>query len=373
MWWFMVIVFGAYYVLLVSLCLGWWQSLKFRSPSGHQVSQPLISVIIPVRNESDTIARLLDSLAQQDFAFKNFEVIVVNDHSSDKTVGVVNAWAEENPEISLALLNQDAEHQGKKAALTGGIGHAKGEMVITTDGDCVVQPGWLSSIAGAFDDDTQLVVGAVGLRENRSLFSKLQVVEFASLVGTGAATLGWGVPTMCNGANLAFRKSVFAEVNGYRGSEHIASGDDEFFLRKVASQYPRGIRFNNRSVGVVKTDASKSVTDFFSQRIRWAGKWKAHGAGFSAALAFFIFVFHSSTILLVVLAGLGVLSWTVAFSLLAGKVLLEAAFLFPVLRFCTGRIYPLTFLMLQFMYPFYVVCFGLAANFLRTEWKGRKI
>ncbi|MBX2969574.1 MAG: glycosyltransferase [Cyclobacteriaceae bacterium] len=373
MWWFMVMVFGAYYMLLVFLCLGWWRSVKLRAASGHQVSQPFISVIIPVRNEADTIAHLLDSLAQQDFGCKNFEVVVVNDHSVDKTEGVVNAWTKENPEISLALLNQDAEHHGKKAALTGGIGHAKGEIMVTTDGDCVVQPGWLSSIAAAFDDDAQLVVGAVGLQEDRSLFSTLQVMEFASLVGTGAATLGWGIPTMCNGANLAFRKSVFEEVNGYQGSEHIASGDDEFFLRKVASRHPRGIRFNNQSVGVVETHASKSITDFFSQRIRWAGKWKAHGAGFSAALAFFIFVFHNSTILLPVLAGLGILSWTVALSLLAAKVLLEAVFLFPVVRFCTGKIYPLTFLMLQFIYPFYVVCFGLAANFLSAEWKGRKI
>ena len=178
---------------------------------------------------------------------------------------------------------------------------------------------------------------------------------------------------MCNGANLAFRKPVFEEVSGYQGSEHIASGDDEFFLRKVASHHPQGIRFNNQSVGVVETNASKSITDFFSQRIRWAGKWKAHGVGFSSALAFFIFIFHTLTILLPVLAGLQFLSWTVALSLLIGKLLLEAVFLFPILRFCTRRFYPLIFLLLQFIYPFYVVCFGLAANFLRTEWKGRKI
>lgn len=373
MWWLIVMVFGVYYVLLMFLCIGWWRSVKFRAASGHQVSQPFISVIIPVRNEADTIAHLLNSLAEQDFDFKNFEVVVVNDHSSDKTEEVVNAWIKVNPEISLILLNQDAKHHGKKAALACGIAHAKGEIMVTTDGDCVVQPGWLSSIADAFSPQVKLLIGTVRLRDDRSWFSKLQVVEFASLVGTGAATLGWGIPTMCNGANLAFRKSVFEEVNGYAENEHIASGDDEFFLRKVASHHPRGIRFNNQSVGVVETNASKSITDFFSQRIRWAGKWKAHGIGFSSALAFFIFIFHSVTILLPVLAGLQFLSWMVVLSLLIGKLLLEAVFLFPVLRFCTGRFYPLTFLMLQFIYPFYVVCFGLAANLLSTEWKGRKI
>ena len=373
MWWLMVIVFGAYYVLLMFLCIGWWRSVKFRAASGHQVSQPFISVINPVRNEADKIAHLLNSLAEQDFDFKNFEVVVVNDHSSDKTEEVVKAWTKENPEISVTLLNQNAEHHGKKAALACGIAHAKGEIMVTTDGDCVVQPGWLSSIADAFSPQVKLLIGAVRLRDDHSWLSKLQVVEFASLVGAGVATLGWGIPTMCNGANLAFRKPVFEEVNGYHGSEHIASGDDEFFLRKVASHHPQGIRFNNQSVGVVETNASKSITDFFSQRIRWAGKWKAHGIGFSSALAFFIFIFHALTILLPVLAGLQFLSWTVALTLLIGKLLLEAVFLFPILRFCTRRFYPLIFLLLQFIYPFYVVCFGLAANFLQTEWKGRKI
>lgn len=373
MWWLMVMVFGVYYVLLMFLCIGWWRSVKSRRSNNKQVDKLFISVIIPARNEAHTITRLLDTLSNQDYAAENFEVVVINDQSTDKTEEVVIAWSKENPEISLALLNQGAEHQGKKAALTRGIGHAKGGIVVTTDGDCVVQPGWLSSIAAAFNDDAQLVVGAVGLQEDRSFFSKLQVVEFASLVGTGVATLGCGIPTMCNGANLAFRKSVFEKVNGYAENEHIASGDDEFLLRKVAARYPKGVRFNNLSDGVVEASAATSLREFFQQRIRWAGKWKAHGIGFSSVLAFFIFIFHSLTILLPVLAGLQFLSWTVALSLLIGKLLLEAAFLFPVLRFCTGRFYPLIFLLLQFIYPFYVVGFGLAANFLRTEWKGRKI
>jgi cellulose synthase/poly-beta-1,6-N-acetylglucosamine synthase-like glycosyltransferase len=373
MWWLMVIVFGAYYVLLMFLCIGWWRSFKVRRALKTQIARPFISVIVPVRNEAKSITRLLDTLSRQNYAAENFEVVVINDHSSDKTEEVVKAWAKENPEISVTLLNQDAEHQGKKAALACGIAHAKGEIMVTTDGDCVVQAGWLTSIADAFDQDVQLVVGAVRLREGHSFFSKLQVVEFASLVGTGVATLGGGIPTMCNGANLAFRKSAFEEVNGYQGTEHIASGDDEFLLRKIVARYPKGVRFNPLPTGVVEAKAATSLREFFQQRIRWAGKWKVHGIGFSSALAFFIFIFHSLTILLPVLAGLQFLSWTVALPLLIGKVLLEAIFLFPALRFCTGRFYPLIFLLLQFIYPFYVVCFGLAANFLRTEWKGRKI
>lgn len=366
-------VFGVYYVLLMFLCIGWWRSVKPRCSNGKQVDKLFISVIVPVRNEAHTIARLLDTLSKQDYAAENFEVVVINDHSSDKTEEVVNAWTKKNPEISLTLLSQDAEHHGKKNALTYGIGQAKGEIVVTTDGDCIVQSGWLTSIADAFSPQVKLLVGAVRLRDDRSFFSKLQVVEFASLVGTGAATLGWGIPTMCNGANLAFRKSAFEEVNGYQGTEHIASGDDEFLLRKVAARYPKGVCFNNLSNGVVEAKSAVSFKEFFQQRIRWAGKWKAHGFGFSSALAFFIFIFHALTILLPVLAGLQFLSWKVALTLLIGKLLLEAVFLFPVLRFCTGRFYPLTFLLLQFIYPFYVVCFGLAANFLSTEWKGRKI
>src|SRR5690606_2091267 len=170
-------------LLVVFLCFGWWRSYKFRRAIKPQVVQSYISVIVPVRNEAHTITRLLNTLSKQDYAAENFEVLVINDHSSDKTEEVVKAWTKENPEISVTLLNQNAEHHGKKAALACGIAHAKGEIMVTTDGDCVVQPGWLSSIAYAFSPQVKLLVGAVRLRDDRSWLSKLQLVEFASLIG----------------------------------------------------------------------------------------------------------------------------------------------------------------------------------------------
>lgn len=373
MTWFMFVAFSGYYVLLVFLCVGWWRALKLIRRADRLTDTPFISVLIPARNEAAKIEQLLESIAQQEYNPKNFEAIVINDHSVDDTETIVKRWKAANPTVSVVVINLADDRQGKKAAIAQGVHYAQGDIVVTTDADCRVQPGWLASVAHSFDDNTQLVVGAVTLFENGTAFGNVQVVEFASLVGTGAATLGWGMPTMCNGANLAFRKSAFLEVKGYEGSEHIASGDDEFLLRKIAGRYSGGIRFNNRPEGVVEARPAASYKEFFHQRIRWAGKWRAHGVGFSALLALFIFVFHASAILLGIGVIAGVVSPLLALMLFGIKIVGEFAFLYPVLKFCKGKFYSASFLVLQFLYPFYVVCFGLAANFFGAEWKGRKI
>lgn len=198
-------------------------------------------------------------------------------------------------------------------------------------------------------------------------------MEFASLVGAGVATLAWGIPSMCNGANLAFRKEAFLTVSGYEGNEHIASGDDEFLLRKVAARYPDGIGFNGFPQGVVEAAPSPSFHHFISQRIRWASKWKAHGFGFSSWLALFVFSFHATVLFIPVMIFSGTLTGLQATALVVLRMVSEAAFLFPVLKFCKRSFNPISFFVLQFVYPVYAVCFGLAANFLRTEWRGRKI
>src|SRR5213075_2078285 len=120
----------------------------------------------------------------------------------------------------------------------------------------------------------RFISGPVKLEEGNSLFGKMQVTEFASLIGTGAASIGFGMPNMCNGANLAFEKAAFVAVNGYAGNDKIASGDDEFLMHKIHSQFPGSVCFLKNPKAIVRTNVQQSLSGFLSQRIRWASKWK---------------------------------------------------------------------------------------------------
>jgi cellulose synthase/poly-beta-1,6-N-acetylglucosamine synthase-like glycosyltransferase len=324
----------------------------------------MISVIVPVRNEQENIVSTLLALKNQTYG--NFEVIVVNDHSSD---GTIDAVAKNKfPNVSV-LNNREA---GKKAALQTGIDIAKGELIATTDGDCVMNEYWLESIQKTFtDENIVFAFGAVAIQSDKRFFSKVQVVEFASLIGSGAATSSLGFPTMSNGANLAFRKSAFKTVGGYEGNKHIASGDDEFLMRKMHKHFPHGIKFIPYRVASVLTTPKESLSELASQRLRWAGKWKHNSSFATVVLAIYIFVTQFC-----VLAGLITLftsfNYPVALLLMI-KFAFEASFISRVCRFSKSNFSWTAFLFLQVFYPLYVIFVGTLASFAKPTWKGREL
>ena len=267
-----------------------------------------------------------------------------------------------------------ASGTGKKAALTQGIQQATGTVMVTTDADCRVGVEWLNSIRQYFQDEkVKMVFGGVKVQESYSLFSKLQALEFISLMGSGTATWALGFPTMCSGANLAFRKSTFDEVGGYSGNLHIPSGDDEFLLRKIADRYPDGIQFMSDPKAVVVTAHMRNVKDFVHQRIRWAGKWRYHQGLFSKLLAILIFSFQLLIILLPLLVVTNWINPILAISLCVGKVLIEFFFLKGGCDFLKVKWNTVVFILWQLIYPFYVVLIGLASNIQSFEWKGRRL
>ena len=173
-----------------------------------------ISVIVAVRNEERNIEALLNALKAQKYT--TFEVIVVDDHSDDATARLIDEFDFEK----LSLIH--AVGQGKKAAIRQAIGITKGDVVAFTDGDCMMGDEWLAAINGYFiESDKVIGCGAVNFKECTSTFEKMQQIEFASLIGVGAAFLGLKKPTMCNGANIFYKKALFEEVNGFEGNDHF--------------------------------------------------------------------------------------------------------------------------------------------------------
>lgn len=346
---------------------GWRRSHKI---SGKlEKSDCLVSVLVPVRNEETTITNLLLDIASQTYA--KYEVLVINDHSTDNTVQVVMDVLSKNTFLNSKIkLLHCTEGSGKKAALTLGVQHATGEIIITTDADCRLANGWISSMAVHFSKNTQLVVGMVRLSAS-TFFEKLQQLEFASLIGSGVATLAWNYPTMANGANFAFRQDAFIKVSGYSGNQQIPSGDDEFLLRKIKKYYPDSIRIAMQNQAVVESQPANNFREFLQQRLRWASKWSLHEGFFSKALAIVVFTVQLAFLVLPWLVLSGGMPWQIGLLMWLTKFFLEYLFIKPVTRELGVRFSWTAFLVLQFIYPYYVVSIALLANRRKYTWKGR--
>ena len=319
-----------------------------------------------------------DDLAGQTHPPHCFEVLIADDGSTDGTPQLVRDYAARAPfRLRLLTLPADAARAPKKVGITRAIALATGELIATTDGDCRVGPQWLALLAGCYRrTGAALLSGGVTFTGERNLFEKMQTVEFASLVGSGACALGWHFPTMCNGANLAYAKTAFLAVDGFAGVMHLASGDDELLMHKIARRYPRRTYFLKNPASVVRTAAQPTARAFFNQRKRWASKWDAYQDRRVSLLA--VGVFAANATLLG--AGVGAAAGAYPFS----------AFLVQALVKCLAEWWPLRQFLLylqprplanrrtaliplvQLGYPFYVTLFGLAAQRKGYAWKGRR-
>ncbi len=364
-----------YSVCLLWLILQWHRIPVFSTEDQQKAASSILTVIIPVRNEAENITCLLRDLsAQQGIANGCFEVIVVDDHSEDRTVSLVEKYGKDCHFplylISLNMLAGSCSH--KKMAIAQAVAQSKGKIIITTDGDCRVGAYWLASFVQFFEKhQAAFVSGPVTFHHEYGLFQHLQTIEFASLIGTGAVSMYAQMPNMCNGANLAFTKEAFLAVNGYEGTLHIPSGDDEFLMRKIFKQYPGHVYFMKSDEAIVYTDAKSGLLEFYHQRRRWSGKWKLHKNAGVIIVAIFVFTYHSLLLIAFAMAILGQFAWMWLAIPLLIKCVLEYVFLNHVMRFMKKRIGLLHFITLEFIYPPYVVFFGICANFGSYTWKNR--
>lgn len=360
-----------YAFFTIVLWVTWLRIPSLKSASGLAAA-PRITVIIPVRNEAENILPLLDDLKAQ--TYTNFDVIVADDSSTDDTLRIVQAYARTVPFLRVLPLADERSQSPKKRAITQSITVASGDLIVTTDGDCRVGSHWLASIAGFYQQTgAKLISGPVTFTAERSIFDYLQTVEFSSLIGSGACTMALGSPTMCNGANLCYEKKVFTEVGGFTGVDHIASGDDEFLLHKIADRYPGGVQFLKYAESIVQTKPHSSLKSFYYQRKRWASKWRTYQSWVPMILAVFIFLSNAAPVVAVAGWLLNFLDGSTAIFVVVLKAIPEFLFLRQVLVFLQKNrsvaFIPLT----QLVYPFYVVFFGLAAQGKGYQWKGRRL
>lgn len=366
---------AGYALFTLGLLVTWVRMRKYDAwPAVKQ--DTLVSVIMVVRNEAENIGQLLSDLNGQTYPCEQFEVIIADDGSTDATCQLIRNFI---PQARFALtlfplVTTAGVVAPKKKGIEESISRAKGELVVTTDGDCRVNTDWLSLIQHAYTTrGAKLISAGVTFEGEKGLFQKIQTVEFASLIGTGACALNAGFPTMCNGANLAYSRDVFLEVNGFAGINHLASGDDELLMHKIAERYPKGVFFLKHADAVVRTGAQATLNAFYNQRKRWASKWDAYKDWKVSMLAFIVFLVHLNLVLAVGMYTFRYISLVELLSLLGAKFCFEFILLGLFLVYLRKGRRILYIPLVQIIYPFYVVFFGLVAQKKGFVWKGRKM
>lgn len=349
------------------LAVMWWRIPGIKS---RTQSSSTFTVLIPVRNEEDNITSLLRDLEDQDYPQKLFEVIVIDDHSEDQTATLVRDFINKSG-LNIRLIQLD-DLSGKKAAITRGIGHAMNEYILATDGDCRIPSTWIKEFASRFDEnDHPNMIAAPVLMEGSDLFTRIQCLEFSALIGYGGASLQLGVAGTCNGANIGYKKEVFHEVGGYTGNERIPSGDDEFLMFKLFNRYPGTVVFLKSPGAVVRTPAKKTLKELINQRIRWSSKWKFHKSLYVSVTAVTFFVDYAMLITATIMAMLGLWDFATVASVLLLRWLTEYYFVSNVVRFLGGKPRWFNFIMMQIIYPVFVIFLGIASIFGIYHWKGR--
>jgi len=244
-----------------------WKNIPLNSPLKSEIAQVNVSVIIALRDEETNIPGLIQGLKNQ--KYKDFELILVDDHSTDRTFELLQ---KEIPNFENAKLIR-SEKSGKKYAITEGIRISNGEFIITTDADCEQPDTWIQSIVNYFlETKADFISAPVCLKSNGSIFGDLQEAEFLSLTGSGAGAIGIGKSILCNAANMAFKRSVWDESYSDLRFESI-SGDDVFLLLSIKKRKGK-IVFLKSEEAIVTTFVKEKIKDFFIQRTRWSAKSK---------------------------------------------------------------------------------------------------
>jgi cellulose synthase/poly-beta-1,6-N-acetylglucosamine synthase-like glycosyltransferase len=370
------LLIAGYTTLMVLYRKGWEQQKEF-TVSARYLPQTRISVVIPARNEAHNIGQCIDSILAQIYPDYLFEIIVVDDHSEDGTARIVEEYANSNVRcISLSsfIPMGGKINAYKKQAIAAGISQSRGELIVTTDADCMAPNAWLLHIAAMYEQqDPVMIVAPVIYTSNHGIIQVFQLIDFMSMQGITAAAHSMQMGNMSNGANLAFRKATFDHIGGYDGIEHMASGDDYLLMMKMNKFSPGRIAYLKSEKATVSTAPQPDWKSFLQQRIRWSSKTGKYNDAKLTGILLFVYLFNLSFL---VLAIGGIFSPALLFlglGMLMIKMTAEYYFLIPVARFFRREWALKFFPFLQPIHILYIIVAGFFGLLGGYEWKGRKV
>lgn len=359
-------------IIIIYCCVIVWVILGFlriKEKGNSKEPQDIkITVIIPVRNEEDNILICLETLQNQNYNKDLFEVIIVNDHSADKTEKIVNSYIKTN-DLSIRLISL-TDKASKKEALKHGISLAKFKFIATTDADCVLPENWLNYMSNYFNRNTDMLLGPVMFKKKHGFLSGFQTLDMLAIQGVEFGALGFKQPILNNAANLSYSKQAYNSVNGF-DSFNTPSGDDIFLLERFKTQHQK-IEGCLSQDFIVETKQELTFSGFVNQRVRWSSKSKYYSDKLLKSFSGLILI-QNISLLLIYYGVLFVEKHSLIFLfLLITKWLIDFILLFLVAGFFNRKSSMFYFIPVQLVYPIYILIIWIGSVTMKFEWKGRE-
>lgn len=235
--------------------------------SGKKENNPVnISIIIALRNEEENVDDLVESLNQFNYLKENFEVIFVDDHSTDRTYNKLKTKTDAINNFSVLEL-KSINKSGKREALNFGIGKSKHPHILITDADCRPETKWLKAYANNFNLGYQMLYGIAPFYQRENLVNRISCFE--NLRGTllSLAMTSNGLPYTAAARNFGFAKNAFESLGGYTKTKDTISGDDDLLLREAVKGKMK-IDVVTETGSFVYSETKNSFIEYFQQKAR---------------------------------------------------------------------------------------------------------
>lgn len=372
--WMLFFVFLLYGIIILGFALEINRADTFSQTC--DIPTTTFTIIVPFRNEEAHLTDLLQSLAEVDYPQNSWEIILVNDASTDNSLEVINKCISRYALTNIDIIdNVRTSASPKKDALQTAIHTSKHQWIVTTDADCTVPVNWLNTLDAIIQQQAPLIVimpVAIATTVKRSFLTAYEQLDFLSLMGGTAGSFYMGLPFLCNGANLAYDKEAFTAVQGFANNNHIASGDDHFLLEKFQEKFKNRISYLRSPDAIVTTQPQEQWSTLIVQRTRWAAKSSAYTFWFSKLMGILVLAVN-------LLSVVGVLYYAFAKAetqsiILMGlviKLVVDVILIATEASFYNRKRYLKWYPVVMVCYPFISTYIALRSLATGYQWKGR--
>lgn len=259
------------FFVITYIVLGLFLIRHINSINFQSIDLPFVSVILACKNEADNLPSSLSALSFLKYPQKKLEIIIVNDHSSDDSLKIIQSFARQYSNFKyINLTSSQKAKPGKAGAIMEGIENSKGEFIFITDADCIVPPTWIKGHLSLFNAEIG-ITGGFTLAEPSatSLFQSVQKLDLLYLLSVASATSSLNKPTSWVGNNIAIRRQAYKSIGGYAALEDSLV-EDFILIAAMDKQTNWKSRFVPSPSTLVKSLPPKALSDWYNQRKRWS-------------------------------------------------------------------------------------------------------
>lgn len=357
------------YTLIISRYIYYWQQLLTWDLPRTLVPQTKVTVLVAARNEATQIEACLAALSQQKYPEQLLEIILIDDHSEDATAQLAAQYAK------VRVLSLPDPQTGKKAAIAYGISQSSGQLIVTTDADCIMANDWLLYLVSFYEAKQPAFIAApVTFYEEQSLLERFQSLDFMGMMGIAGAGVQGEFMQLCNGANLAYERQIFEAVGGFEGIDHVASGDDMLLMQKIAAQNPKALAYLKQAAAQTRTKAKPTWKAFIQQRVRWGSKSSVYTNWQTQAILGVVWLLCVTCFVDLLLGYFWPLLWGVLVLKLFVKAWVDFFLLNMMADFFDRHSLMRVFVPAFFIHCWYIAWVGTLSLFQKEyTWKGRRV